>query len=208
MKIEKLTDNKIRIILNLDDLAKKNIDVHSLIKNSSGTQSFFNKILKQAEKEVGFNAQDAKLLIEAFISADGFFILTFTKLENLPSVKKASIPKAKRKNLNPSSKTAIYDFNSFEEFCSFCTYTHNSKLGTLRKFAKYISLYEYNSKYFLIFSEIDKNYIYSNLFYTSISEFARFTSSSETFASKIQEYGKSIFKNNAIQNGMKYFSKA
>ena len=28
MKIEKLTDNKIRIIMNIDDLAKKNIDIH------------------------------------------------------------------------------------------------------------------------------------------------------------------------------------
>ena len=27
MKIEKLTDNKIRIILNIDDLAKKNISL-------------------------------------------------------------------------------------------------------------------------------------------------------------------------------------
>ena len=34
MKIEKLTENKIRIILNIDDLAKKNIDINSLIKNT------------------------------------------------------------------------------------------------------------------------------------------------------------------------------
>ena len=44
MKIEKLTDNKIRIILDIDDLAKKNIDVHSLIKNDVETQKFFKKL--------------------------------------------------------------------------------------------------------------------------------------------------------------------
>ena len=30
MKIEKLTDNKIRIIIDIDELSKKNIDIHNL----------------------------------------------------------------------------------------------------------------------------------------------------------------------------------
>ncbi len=32
MKIEKLTDNKIRIIINIDELSKENIDIHSLAR--------------------------------------------------------------------------------------------------------------------------------------------------------------------------------
>lgn len=34
MKIEKLTDNKIRIIIDLDELSEKNIDINSLSKNN------------------------------------------------------------------------------------------------------------------------------------------------------------------------------
>ena len=34
MKIEKLTDNKIRIIIDIDELSDKNIDINSLIKNT------------------------------------------------------------------------------------------------------------------------------------------------------------------------------
>ena len=207
MKIEKLTDNKIRIILNIDDLAKKNIDIHSLIKNTDGTQRFFKKLLKQAQSEVGFEVDDSKLLIEAFISTDGFFVLTFTKLSNETYNKKSVIPKAKRKLSNPLSTTAIYEFNSFDEFCNFCIYINNSKLGNLKGFAKKISLYEFNSSYFLVLAEIDKEYKYSSLFYILISEFARLASNSPCFYSRLNEYGKVIFKNNAIQNGIKFFSK-
>ena len=205
MKIEKLTDNKIRIILDIDDLIKKNIDVHSLIKNTDVTQKFFKKILKQAQKEVDFDVQDSKLLIEAYISTDGFFVLTFTKISTETSNKKLSIPRGKRKITNIYSNYAIYKFDTFDEFCSFCTYLNNTKLGNLKKFAKNISLYEYSSNYFLVFSEINTDFENTSLFYISISEFAKLASNSPCFASKLVEYGKVIFKNNAIQNGIKYF---
>ena len=204
MKIEKLTDNKIRIIFNIDDLAKKNIDIHSLIQNTDGTQKFFKKVLKQAQKEVNFDIQDSKLLIEAFISNDGFFILTFTKIANESPTKKSVTPKVKRKDYDLSSKYAIYQFESFNEYCNFCTYLNNTKLGNLKKFAKKISLYEYNSKYFLVFAEIDTEFKNSSLVYVSISEFAKFASNSPCFSSRLLEYGKPIYKNNAIQNGINF----
>ena len=206
MKIEKLTDNKIRIILNIDDLAQKNIDINSLIKNTDRTQKFFKRILNQAQKEVGFDVEDSKLLIEAFISTDGFFVLTFTKIDSKKII--TSGPIAKRKTTNFSTKTAVYEFNTFDEFCNFCTYISNSKLGTLKKFAKNISLYEYKSKYFLTFSEINNEFKDISLFYIMISEFAKLVSNSSCFSSKLNEYGKIIFKNNAIQNGIKFFSNA
>ena len=207
MKIEKLTDNKIRIILNIDDLAKRNIDIHSLIKNTDSTQVFFKKILKQAQKEVNFDVDDSKLLIEAFISADGFFVLTFTKINNSFNKKRPVISKPKRKNFDIFSPVIIYDFTSFDEFCNFCTYINNSKLGNLKKFAKNISLYEYASKYFLVFEDVHKDYEFSSLFYTLISEFAKLSSNSIIFARKLDEFGNVIFKRNAIQHGINYFSK-
>ena len=50
MKIEKLTDNKIRIIIDLDELSEKNIDVNSLIKNNDTAHVLFQTILNEAEK--------------------------------------------------------------------------------------------------------------------------------------------------------------
>ena len=51
MKIEKLTENKIRVIVNHDDLTKNNIDSHSLMNKALNTQNLFLEILEKAEEE-------------------------------------------------------------------------------------------------------------------------------------------------------------
>ena len=48
MKIEKLTDNKIRIIIDLDELSEKNIDVNSLIKNNDKARKFDTFLIKKS----------------------------------------------------------------------------------------------------------------------------------------------------------------
>ena len=63
MQIEKLNENKIRIILNLDDLKENNIDLHSFMASSIETQDLFYDMLDKAEKEVGFDTKDYKLMI-------------------------------------------------------------------------------------------------------------------------------------------------
>ena len=206
MKVEKLTENKIRIIIDLDELSKKNIDIHSLVKNNDMTHSLFQSILTEAEKQVGFKVKNCKLLIEAFSTSDGYVIFTLTKYKNDVSTNTPTKKvKYKRKSFNTSYKNAIYKFNNFDEFCNFCTYCNFSKLEDLRGFAKNISLYEYKNIYYLIFTNINIEFTYTNLFYTSISEFSNLISNSLALKSKLIEHGNPIFKTNAIKYGIKYF---
>ena len=65
MQLEKLTENKIRITLNLEDLKEKNIDLHSFMSNSIESQDLFYDVLNKAEKEIGFITKNYKLMIEA-----------------------------------------------------------------------------------------------------------------------------------------------
>ena len=206
MKFEKLTDNKIRIIVNLDELSEKNIDIHSLTQNNDKSNSFFQTILIEAEKQIGFKVKDCKLLVEAFSTSEGFIVFTLTKCKNEASRENHSKKlKFKRKSFSNTYKNAIYKFNSFDEFCNFCTYCSTSRLSDLKLFAKNISLYEYNHLYYLVFFDININFKYTNLFYTSISEFSNLVSNSLVFRSKLAEHGKIIFKGNAVKNGIKYF---
>lgn len=70
MRIEKITENKIRITLNMQDLEEKHIDLHSFMSNSLESQDLFYDVLDKAEKEIGFQTKDYKLMIEA-IAAPG-----------------------------------------------------------------------------------------------------------------------------------------
>ena len=70
MHIEKLNDNKIRIILNLEDLKQNNIDFHSFMANSIETQTLFLHMLEKAETEIGFVTKNHRLIIEAIATQD------------------------------------------------------------------------------------------------------------------------------------------
>lgn len=205
MKIEKLTDNKIRIILNIDELSK-NIDIKNLIKNDDESFILFQNLLKEAEKQVGFSVQGCRLLVEAFSTSEGFIVFTLTKhkIEQKNQNKKLLI---KRKSLNNSYKNAIYKFTTFEEFCNFCTYCTKTPLLNLKDFSKTISLYEFNNLYYLIFTNINENYKHLALFYITISEFSNLVSSSLVFKSTLVEHGNAIFKTKAIENCIKHFGK-
>ena len=81
MKIEKLTEDKIRINLNLEDLESKNIDFHSFMANSPKTQPLFLEMFDKVEKEIGFVTKNYKLSIEAVATQTGHFRLTSTRLD-------------------------------------------------------------------------------------------------------------------------------
>ena len=68
MKIEKLTENKIRVIINNKDLQDNHIDLHTLMTKSLENQKLFLEMLQEAESQVGFNTDGCRLLIEAFSS--------------------------------------------------------------------------------------------------------------------------------------------
>jgi len=70
MKIEKLNENKIRITLNMEDLRERDIDFHSFMSNSIESQSIFLDMLDKADREVGFNTDDCRIMIEALALKD------------------------------------------------------------------------------------------------------------------------------------------
>ena len=209
MKIEKLTENKIRVIINDEDLKQNHTDLHTIMTKSLENQGLFLNILSKAEKEVGFYTENCKLLIEAFSTPDDLFVFTITKYsENdfkdvlLNSPKKL---KVKRKAVNINNTGAIYQFNGFEEFCNFCNCIKSKNQFDITKLSKHISLYLYNNTYYLVLSNIKTDYKNIKIFYNTISEFGKFVSNSNTFKTKLLEHGTSIIKKNAISIGIKYF---
>ena len=208
MKIEKLTDDKIRVIINMEDLKRNNLDFNALMEKPIESQKLFLEMLLRAEKEVGFYTEGCKLLVEAFSSSDGFFVFTITKYVEKSSNntnKLKVIPKKKLKSANIKSENSIYKFPAFEEFCDFCMAINNISKFDSKKLAKNICLYLYNNTYYLILSNIHTNYEFITTFYSVISEFASLVSHSETFKIKLLEYGKCLMKKNAIETGIKYF---
>lgn len=198
MKIEKLTENKIRIIVQTDELSNCDIDPNNFMINNISSQKFFLYVLDKAEKEIGFYTKDCKLLIEAFFSLDDVFVFTITKY----SIKKKKQKKYTKKA--PLIKNPIYRFSSFEEFCELCEALYKSDIS-LTGISKRISLYLYNDTYYLILSSVNLAYRDFKKLFSMLNEFAHIMKSSAQMESRLLEYGKPIIKQNALKTGIKYF---
>lgn len=206
MRFEKLNEDKIRITLDMKDLAAKNIDFQSFMSNSNSTQELFLDMLEEAEKEIGFNTKDYKIMVEALATTEGTFVLTVTRLAPDEEQSKKINLKVKRKNTNIINRSAIYRFNSFDDFCSFCNFLDNSTLKRIDKLSKNFSLYTYHDFYYLIIQNINLDFKHLKLFNSVISEFGKFVNNADLFESKLLEYGTLIVKDKAIKVCLKHFS--
>ena len=207
MKIEKLTEDKIRVILNFSDLEKNHIDAKSVFSRTLEYHDFFMNLLEQAKTEVGFSTDGCRILIEALSTSDEYLVFTITKYLE-PSSKGAlplKRPCVKRKSLNNSSKKTIYKFDNFDYFCDFCEYLKNNLNTEIDKISKASSLYFYKNTYYLIFNNTKISQKLAKLLYITVSEFLSPYSFSNVFENKLFEYGKLIIKSNAINTGIKYF---
>lgn len=202
MKIEKLTDDKIRITLDLSDLKEKDIDYQSFMSNSIDTQKLFFDMLEEAEEKVGFDTENYKIAIEAIATIDGTFVLTVTR--SLPDeLSKSKVIKAKRVSPQMQKKMAIYSFSSFEDFCAFCRAI--SSLTKMEKLAAKISLYLYQSTYYLVLENVNSHYEHFRMISSLLPEFSKFVHNPELFQKKLFEYGSLVMKHNAIKTCQKYF---
>lgn len=209
MKIEKITENKIRIILKQEDLKDKSIDLQKLLLTTPESQSLFLEILDRAEKEVNFDTNGHKLLIETYFQGNDVCIFTITKyIES--NINTKNKPKkyltAKRKFQTFNSTSLIYEFNQFEDFCDFCNFIYKNHNIDLKGLFKTSLLYNYNNTYYLVIDGINLSHKSLNLFHSSLLEFSTFQRYTKNFKFKLKEHGKIFIKNNAINTGIKYFA--
>ncbi len=97
----------------------------------------------------------------------------------------------------------MYLFNTFDEYLEFCMSIdpNNNTYNLLKKSA----LYLYKSNYYLCVY-INSNDINSfKSIHYAIIEFGTHIINSDMFERKLKEYGKVIFKTNAINNCIKHF---
>ena len=209
MKIEKLTENKIRIILKRDDFKDKKININEILLTTPESQKLFLEILNKAEKEVDFDTTGHKLLIEAYSETSDIFIFTITKylekeLNEKINNKKLLTIRKKKQVFNSSS--LIYKFGDFESFCEFCDFIHNNHNINTQKLYKSAILYLYNNTYYLSIDGINLSSSSLIVFHTIILEFSNFTKYTKNFRFKLKEHGKVIIKNNAVDTGIRYFA--
>lgn len=167
MQIEKINNNKLEILLSIDDLKKNNIDVHSFLSNSSETQNLFFDILDLAKEKYDFIIEEDKFIVESINLNESLFLVTITKLL------------ADSSSNNFDDLPVVYSSSSFEDFYAV--------LHILREYniKKYYTAYNYSNLFFYVFNQKPEKSI-SNI----LSEYCTYEKNSSFINIILSEHGK------------------
>lgn len=124
MKIEKISDNKIRCTLSKHDLDSRNIKISELAYGTLKVRKLFRDMMKQAAQEYGFDTYNSPLLIEAIPISDTDIVLNISRVDdpdeldtrfsrftpvNLSEDDNSEIPLNDNTKLNEFNINTVYD---------------------------------------------------------------------------------------------------
>ena len=188
MKFEILKPNKIKVIVEQDDLEKWGVTADDMAKNTPEIREIFFEMLRIAEQETGFSCNNSRLVVEAAIRSDSNELTLFvTKVasneekELFDKISTAIAPEKKQsppKNTDKKEVSTMVEIADFEDVIKMC-YAMNECLWG--------SLFSYKDKYYMTMLP---NYI------KKASEFGAVCP--EAYRSVVEEHGTPIIRSSAF----------
>ncbi len=158
MKVEKISENQIKLILTSADLKENNLKLEELIKPSDKTQDLFRDLMEKAFSQCGFEVDNTPLMVEATpISVDGLMIIV-TKLPDKNSKKDSmalisqnkDLRRYKKKGIAALKSTPISEDNIIIYSFLCLDNAIDASVRIAGMFTGFSELYKYNCKYFLL----------------------------------------------------------
>ena len=82
MRIERISENTIRCTLTNFDLSVRNIKMSELTYGSENARNLFREMMQRAHNEVGFEAEDTPIMVEAIPMPNDSIMLIITKVDD------------------------------------------------------------------------------------------------------------------------------
>ena len=82
MKLERISENQIRCTLTRSDLAERELKISELAYGTEKAKALFREMMVQASDELGFEADNIPLIIEAVPVSNECIMLIVTKVED------------------------------------------------------------------------------------------------------------------------------
>ncbi|MDD4844208.1 MAG: adaptor protein MecA [Anaerotignum sp.] len=208
MKIERVSENQLKLTLSRTDLVERDLKLEDLINPSEKTQKLFRDIMEQALDEYDFINESTPLMVEAVpVGVDGIMIIVTkidqkNKSENPMDLlfKNKEAHKWKRKTLdtvetnnNENEDLLIFSFQTLDEAIQASLRLHDCYQGESE-------LYKSNERFFLVLqadtypAEESNDYIELIL-----NEFGQKHISTSLAKYYLLEHGETLISTNAIE---------
>ena len=181
MKIEKIDENKLKVVLSFEDILKLNLDITEISPESEVCGKIFNDMLTLASQEYGFAVDNSRLMIEAMPSYKEGFVMFVSKVEKVEKVEeKAEICAVETKE---KLLVEIFKFGSLGIL--------NYAIGILdrKTVVKFRAFLLDGLFYMILYKNCHKK---TELTMTLISDFGLKISMPEIFEGVLNEYGREI----------------
>lgn len=186
-----VTSEKLKISLSPQDLKELDITYAGIDYSDPATKQMFVALLERGKEETGFRPRNARLFIEVFPSEEGGCIVFFTCLRGSghpPGICGALGPEA-----------VVFAFFQVEELLSAACKVYHRYSHRIYK----SSLYRLENSYRLVVYPLD--YI-DNLSILLLGEFGEKTGTGPVLAAFIEEHGKLLVQDTALDTLARYFS--
>ncbi|MBC9786003.1 adaptor protein MecA [Heliobacterium chlorum] len=196
MKVEKITEERIQILVSAEDLTTHNIGIKDLWQYTAQAQGFLAGVLQNAMEEGTLTDSSLRLTVEALGLVPEGVVLILKRQQEAPA-----IPELKTEGTKPIEKIempveerdeVVYVFGCFEDVLSACC-----RLVSLG--VKDGSLFRYDDSLYMILSTKE---LQSKKAFAMLSEYAERSSYSPLFFS---EYGSVIRQHDAPRFIVKTF---
>jgi adapter protein MecA 1/2 len=191
MRVERLSQDKIRIFLTFDDLHERGIEKEDIWRDIPKVHDLFNDMMEQAYHELGFEIM-GPVAVEVFaLPAQGMVVIVTrgrseSTSEDDPNYDEDDI--YEMEVTLEESEDIVYYFHDFEYLIEAC---HRAK-GIIPEAG---SVYYYNNRYYLVLDEIElESHPYQGL----IAVLSEYGEASTTTKYMLAEYGKQVIAENAI----------
>lgn len=213
MRIERVDENKIRVLIDDVEARERNITVKNISENTPEVQQMFWQAISLAKEYADFSIDGAKLFVETIPSCEDGIGMLITKVMNEVELETAVNNcsykgKLKRTCLKPISgntsngavkhKKYIYRFENFDSLCTAAGAIEGNFYGES-------VLYKLDGKFYLYILPAEPISLCEaeNVF----SEFAVRQANGQYFHGKLNEYGTVMIPEDALGVLCEYFCK-
>lgn len=209
MKIERVNENKIKVLIDDIEAREWNITAGKISENTPEVQNMFRYAIQMAKESVDFSIDGAKLFVETIPSCESGVGLFITKVCSESELEQAVNNCAykgrlRRSELKPVKNAVlkrrkhIYAFDSFDSVCAAS--------GELCKSYNGASiLYKMNEKFYLYLVPSDAISLCEAE--SLLAEFAEKISHGQYVHGRLLEYGTEMIKEDVINVMARYFCK-
>lgn len=190
----KINENKLKITLSAEDLSGWGLDAEDLDCADLRSRSLLRKLLRQAEREVGFLTERFRTLVQLYVSKDGGCELFVSRLAPKDSDSEEELFSVAKDPSAPSEDTlSVFLFDTLDWLLAVCRRLR--QMGYRGQSRAYRGA---EGKYYLILEDVDSFGMSCPNKYAFIYEFGS-AESAHAVGQMLREHGQLLCNERAVE---------